>query len=186
MDDVFYTYNDVLSHNIRDINYLKQYDGVEVSHKNNQITVKFPTASIDNTLFFNNFILPRHALLNANLKQYQNDFAIEPIYNKCAHIVPQSKDPYSLVFDLSACPDSHLGFYQIKNNISFDLFEQAVNTHGSIIDAYSYPKQLSGYDKINLLTNKYVTLFFNTKSKRTSVRLRRSLGGLIAYVGRNT
>ncbi len=182
MDDIFFSYNTVLSHNQRDIDQLKQYEEVKVKYAENwKINVTFPKASIDNTLFFTNFILPKHALTDVNLEQYQKNFAIEPVYNKCARIVPQATDQYSLVFDLSACSDSHLWFYQIKNNISFDIFEDAVNTHGSIIDAYTYPKQLSGYIQEKLLTNKYMTLFFNTKSKRTSVRLRRSLWWFINY-----
>lgn len=187
-NDIFYTYNDILSHNNWDISYIKQYKEVTVSQTDNgNIKVDFPIASVDNTLFFNNFILPRHALFDADIKKYQNNFAMNPIYNKCWRIVPQSTDQYSLVFDLSACDDTHLWFYQIKNSISFDLFEEAVNSHGSIIDAYTYPKQASGYVEEKLLTNKYMTLFFNTKSKRTSVRLRRSLGWFLSYnINRDT
>jgi len=182
LDDIFFTYNDILTHNDRDIPHLAQYEKVIVSNTDNgKIQITFPTASTDNTLFFTNYILPRHALFDIDLKTYQKLFAIEPVYNQCARIMPQSTDQYSLVFDLSACKDSHLGFYQIKNTNSFDQFAEAVNTHWSIIDAYTHPVQLSWYVQKNLLSNKYITLFFNTKSRKTSVRLRRSLAWLISY-----
>lgn len=180
IEDVFYTYNDILSHNLWDIPHVAQYEEVKVSQENDgSLSVTFPTASADNTFFFTNYILPRHALFDADLGRYQKNFAIEPVYNKCARIMPQSTDQYSLVFDLSSCEDSHLWFYQIKNTNSFDQFNEAVNLHGSIVDAYVYPEQASGYVKTDLMTNKFLTLFFNTKSKKTSVRLRRSLGGFI-------
>ena len=63
----------------------------------------------------------------------------------------------------------------------FDQFEETVNAHVSIVDAYVYPAQASGYVEKHLLSNKYVTLFFNTESRKTSVRLRRSLGGFVKY-----
>jgi ABC-type transport system substrate-binding protein len=109
LDDVFFTYNDILTDNNWAIPQLEQYTNVEVSNADDgQVLVTFPSASTDNTLFFTNFILPRHALFDTDLKSYQKLFAIEPVYNQCGRIMPQSTDPYSLVFDLSSCADSSL------------------------------------------------------------------------------
>lgn len=180
LEDVFFTYNDILVHNLWGISYLDQYAEVQVSTTEDaKIQVVFPSPSVDNALFFTNFALPRHVLFDADIKTYQKVFAVEPVYNKCARIVPQTTDPYSLVFDLSSCEESSLGFYQIKNTNSFEQFAQAVNTHGSIIDAYEHPTQLSWYIPQKLSTNQYVTLFFNTQSKKSSVRIRRSLAWFI-------
>jgi len=81
--------------------------------------------------------LPQHALIEPNLDMYQQSFAIEPVYNNCAKIKSQSTDQYSLIFDLSNCDNTNLGFYQIKNTISFDEFKNGIiNGNGSIVDAY--------------------------------------------------
>jgi len=180
LDDIFFSYNDVLSHNIWNIPALNKYGEIEVSQSNDgKLKVVFSQASIDNTLFFTNYVLPRHALFSADLTNYQKDFSITPVYTNCAHIMPQSTDQYSLVFDLSNCEDSYLWFYQIKNAISFEDFENAVSLNGSIIDAYLGPTALSGYNQKYLLSNKMAAIFFNTKSQKTRVRIRRALGGLI-------
>jgi len=180
LDDVFFTYNDILSHNIWNIPYLDIHWDVKVSQTTSQnIKVEFPKASVDNTVFFTNYILPRHILLEKKVDYYKNVFSREPIYTNCARIVSQNTDPNSLVFDLSSCEDTYLWYYQLKNTNSFEQLEQSVDLNASIVDAYIYPDQASGYVQTDLMTNKFVTLFFNTKSKKTSVRLRRSLWWLI-------
>ncbi|HRU50558.1 MAG TPA: hypothetical protein P5155_03555, partial [Candidatus Absconditabacterales bacterium] len=146
----------------------------------NKVKVVFENSSEDNSLFFANYILPKHALLSPNIDMYQQSFAIEPVYSNCAKIKSQSTDQYSLIFDLSDCKDTNLGFYQIKNTISFNNFKESINQlNGSIIDAYIGDENLKGYQTINLESNRLVTLFFNTKSEKMTVRLRRALGGLI-------
>jgi hypothetical protein len=75
-----------------------------------------------------------------------------------------------------------LGFYQIKNAISFDTFrEWIINGNGSIVDAYIGDENLKWYETISIESNKLVSLFFNTNSDKMTVRLRRSLWGLINY-----
>jgi len=180
LDDIFFTYNDVLSHNIWSIPYLDIHTDVKVSQtKNANIKVEFSKISVDNTVFFTNYILPRHILLDQKIDYYKNIFSRDPIYTNCARIVSQNTDPNSLVFDLSSCEDTYLWYYQLKNTDSFEQLKQSVDLNASIIDAYIYPDQASGYIQADLITNKFVTLFFNTNSKKASVRLRRSLWGLI-------
>jgi ABC-type transport system substrate-binding protein len=124
IDDVYFTYNDIIKNNTLDIPYLKAYSDVDISMEENKIKIVFKNSSEDNTLFFTSYILPKHALINPNVDMYQQSFAIEPVYNNCAKIKSQSTDQYSLIFNLADCDDTNLGFYQIKNAISFDTFRE--------------------------------------------------------------
>ncbi|HKL44258.1 MAG TPA: hypothetical protein VJ892_03190 [Candidatus Absconditabacterales bacterium] len=182
IDDVFFTYNEIIKSNKLGIPYLDFYKDIEVELEGNKIKIVFKNSSEDNTLFFTNYILPKHALIEPNLDMYQQSFAIEPVYNNCAKIKSQSTDQYSLIFDLSNCEDTNLGFYQIKNTTSFDNFKKGIQEgNGSIVDAYEGNENLKGYEEINLESNKLITVFFNTKDSKMKVRLRRALGGLIMH-----
>ncbi len=182
IDDIFFTYEEIIKKNVFKLPYLEKYSNISVEMDAWKLKVTFTNSSEDNTLFFTNYILPKHALLSPNVEMYQQSFAIEPVYNNCAKIKSQSTDQYSLIFDLSDCKDTNLWFYQIKNTISFDNFKESVNQmNGSIIDAYIGDENLKWYQNINLESNKLVTLFFNTKSEKMTVRLRRSLWWLINH-----
>jgi len=176
LEDVFFTYNDILKHNVWWIPTLNKYEQIEISQtEDGKVKVFFPESSTDNNVFFTNYILPRHALFDTKLDEYQKSFSIEPVYTNCAHIMPQNTDQYSLIFDLSNCPNSPLWFYQIKNTVSFKDFVDTVNLNWSIVDAYFGDQQVSWYNKVNLTTNKVTMVFFNTNSQKTRVRLRRAL-----------
>ncbi len=181
IEDVFFTYDEIIRHNSFKLTHLDKYSDISVEMEWNKVKVVFENSSEDNSLFFTNYILPKHALLSPNIDMYQQSFAIEPVYNNCAKIKSQSTDQYSLIFDLSDCKDTNLWFYQIKNTISFDNFKESINQlNWSIIDAYIGDENLKWYQTINLESNKLVTLFFNTKSEKMTVRLRRALWWLIA------
>ena len=181
IEDVFFTYEEIIKNNSFEIEYLKKYSNINVEMEGDKVKVVFENSSEDNSLFFTNYILPKHALLAPNIEMYKQSFAIEPIYNNCAKIKSQSTDQYSLIFDLSDCKDTNLWFYQIKNAISFDSFKESTNQlNWSIIDAYIWDENLKWYQTINLESNKLITLFFNTKSEKMTVRLRRALWWLIA------
>ena len=97
---------------------------------------------------------------------------MKPVYTNCANLVADSSDPYSLIFNLVNCPDTNLNFYQVKDTQTFDAFR---NNPSPMIDAYVGMETLNGYIPENLLTNKLVTVFFNTNSKKLYVRTRRVL-----------
>ncbi len=182
IEDIYFTYNDIIKINKFDLPYLEAYADIEVEMEENKLKVVFKNSSEDNTLFFTNYILPKHALLDPNLELYQQSFAIEPVYNNCAKIKSQSTDQYSLIFNMAGCTDTNLWFYQIKNAISFDEFKKWITEwNGSIIDAYIWSENLKWYTNINLESNKLVTLFFNTNSDKMTVRLRRALWWLINH-----
>ncbi|PID34758.1 MAG: hypothetical protein CR971_01585 [candidate division SR1 bacterium] len=182
LDDIFFTYKKILVDNTLGIKHLDEYSSISVSKEGNKIKVIFPQKNRDNTLFFTNYILPEHALIEPNIDMYQQSFALEPVYTNCAKIQSQSTDQYSLIFDLTQCKDTHIGFYQIKNLQSIDHLEDTIKKKGkSIIDAYENTTVFKGYTGVQLRTDKYITIFFNTQSPKLLVRTRRALGGLIHH-----
>lgn len=182
LNDIYFTYHDIVYKNVFGLKLLEVYKNIEVVLEGAQVRVTFPSASPDNTFFFTNYILPQHALVNPSIEYYKQSFAIEPVYNNCAKIMSQTTDQYSLIFDLSNCEDTNLGFYQIKNMQSFENFKTSAQAwKQSMIDIYSYPEQLPWYVNKNLLTNKLVTIFFNTNSDNLRVRVRRAIWGMIKY-----
>jgi len=162
---------------------LTQYNTVNITKDvNNTLKVSFPTSSSDNILFFTNYVLPKHMLINAELADYKEIFAFKPVYTNCANLVGQSTDKYSLIFNLVNCNQSNLNFYQVKNAISFDEFKTAIaNWENSIIDAYVGDETLPGYVAQKTLTNQLMSVFFNTRSDKLRVRGRRVLWGLIKH-----
>ncbi|MEI6672098.1 MAG: hypothetical protein WCL02_01740 [bacterium] len=125
MEDIYFTYNEILRNNTWNIPALNQYATITlVKDANNTLKVTFPNASSDNILFFTNYILPRHILINTDLHDYTSLFAFKPVYTNCSNLVSQSNDEYSLVFNLVNCNQTNLNFYQVKNMISFETFKK--------------------------------------------------------------
>lgn len=181
LDDILFTYQDVIIKNKRWIRTLTPYKDIVISKESEtSLKVSFPTASIDNKLFFTQYILPKHILNDFDFQSYRELFAIQPIYTNCANIVSQTSDQYSLIFNLVNCGDTNLNFYQIKNHLSFDTFKTTIEEKkSSIVDVYLWEETFPGYEQHNLLTNKIVTVFFNTNSDKLRVRTRRALWWLI-------
>jgi hypothetical protein len=180
LEDIFFTYQEIIKKNIRNIKSLNTYTDVIVSKEEDKIKVVFPQWSIDNQLFFTNYILPKHALIDDSIENYQQNFSIEPIFSNCGKIMPQVADPYSLIFDLSNCTDTNLWFYQVKNLESIEKFTDNISQWKlSIVDAYVNSQQLDVYITKNLLSTNLMAIFFNTKSEKTRIRLRRALWWLI-------
>lgn len=183
LEDIYFTYTDILRNNMWKLSSLTQYNTITTEKDvNNTLKVTFPTASSDNILFFTNYILPKHVLTNTQLADYKSMFAFNPVYTNCANLVSQSKDEYSLVFNIVNCPQSNLNYYQVKNTISFDSFHDDIQAWWkSIIDAYVWDETLVWYEAQKILTNKLITVFFNTRSEKLHVRGRRVLWGLIKH-----
>lgn len=183
IDDIFFTYDEIIRNNKWNLNALDSYKDLIIS-KNPDATVKvsFDAPAKEHILFFGNYILPQHILKDYDLASYKSVFWTRPVYTNCANVVGDSKDPYSLIFNLANCPDTNLNFYQIKNTLSFDNLRLSVVWGGeSLVDAYVGVQNLPGYQIQQLMTNKLVTVFFNTRSDKLRVRTRRWLGGLIKH-----
>lgn len=181
-EDIFFTYNDIIKENKRNLDGLKWYKDILVSRDVAwKIQISFPNKSQDNVLFFLNYLLPKHILANYTLDDYKWVFATQPVYTNCSNLMSQTKDPHSLIFNLVNCEDSYLNFYQIKNTLSFENLKNTIEMwNWSIIDVYEWPN-LKWYNKIPILTNKLVTIFFNTNSDKLSIRTRRVLWWLIKH-----
>ena len=183
IDDIYFTYKNIIIDNMRDIPTLSTYNDITIE-KTSDISLKliFPKRSIDNKLFFTYSILPRQILADKTFDYYRTEFAQKPIYTKCAQLKPQSNDLNSLIFDVSKCDQTYLGFYQIKNVNTFDAFkaDHTINNK-SIVDAYQDGDELEWYIGQPIITHAYTTMFFNTNASKMGVRLRRALAGLINY-----
>lgn len=168
IDDVYFTYNSIIKSNMWQLTNLAAYKDISIEKlPNNSLKVSFAKKSVDNSLFFSQFILPKHILENTDFTYYTTTFARNPVYTNCSSIKSQATDDYSLIFDMKNCQDTNLGFYQIKNLESYDKFVQNTpDPSASIIDAYIGHGQLAGYVTKDLISNNYVTLFFNTKSEK--------------------
>ncbi len=125
IDDLYFTYNELIRNNKRKLLPLTQYNTIEVTKDTaTSLMIKFPTTSPDNKVLFTYYILPVHVLKDKNFQDYKSLYAFSPVYTNCASILPQTKDEFSLIFNLVNCPSSHLNFYQVKNLISFEQFQQ--------------------------------------------------------------
>ena len=183
IEDIFFTYDEIIRKNRREISSLNTWNSVIVSLEDDKVKVAFPTISDDNFRFFTNAILPKHVVNSMDLETYKNYFSVDPITDGCAKIMPQSKDVNSLIFDLNDCEDTNFAYYQIKNYDSFEDFENFLRwkNQKSIVDAYNSPYSLEWFTGQNVLTSKLLWVFFNTDSWKANVRLRRSLWWLIYH-----
>jgi len=183
IEDVFFTYDEILRKNRRSISSLNTWNSVKVSLEDGKVNVSFPTATPDNSNFFVNAILPKHIVGPMSLDTYMDYFALTPVTNWCAKIMSQTKDASSLIFDVNACEDTKFAYYQIKNYWSFENFEKFLEwkNEKAIVDAYSSIYSLEWFTGQNVLTSKLLWVFFNTDSWKANVRLRRSLWWLIYH-----
>ena len=180
LDDVYFTYDHIIRQNAWDIKTLKTYQEIQISQENDKLKIVFPTSTTDNNYFFSFYILPKHVLEHANSDMYKKIFAANPVTSGCGKIAPKSSDSQSLVFDLTKCEDTNLAFYQIKNYNGFDTLAKSVlEGKNTLVDTYANQVTLEGYQKLNIIKSQILTLFFNTKSERMKVRLRRALWWLI-------
>lgn len=183
IEDVFFTYDEIIRKNRRDIQSLNVWNSVSVSLEDWKVKVVFPTISSDNINFFTNAILPRHIVSSMDIAMYKDYFSVSPVTNWCAKIMSQTKDVNSLIFDLNDCNDTNFAYYQVKNYESFDDFENFLKWKNkkAIVDAYSSIYGLEWFTWQNVLTSKLLWVFFNTDSWKANIRLRRSLWWLIYH-----
>ena len=183
IEDIFFTYDEILRKNRWWIASLNTWSTVKVSLEDGKVNVTFPTVSPDNANFFINAILPKHVVESMNLDTYRDYFALVPVTDWCAKIMPQSKDVNSLIFDVNACEDTKFAYYQVKNYGSFENFESFLEwkNEKAIVDVYSSMYGLEWFTWQNVLTSKLLWVFFNTDSGKANVRLRRSLWWLIYH-----
>lgn len=174
IDDIYFTYSDIIKSNVFQIQDLSIYNNLDVYKPlDDVIKIKFPAASIDNQLFFDNFILPQHALTGKDLAYYQTEFANNIIKNSCWEIKKDNIDNNSLIFNLSGCVDLNKQFYQIKKFSSIESLNEEMDKLNSLVDFASYSElsdQISGYDVYNHPNNKFLIMFMNVNNVSSDIR----------------
>ena len=81
IEDIFFTYDEILRKNRRGIPSLNTWNSVTVSLEDGKVKVSFPTISSDNINFFTNAILPKHIVDSMDLETYKNYFSLAPVTN---------------------------------------------------------------------------------------------------------
>jgi len=178
INDIYFTYNSILKENLRWVAGLESFQNIEVKKNEDlkSISVKFPTSSIDNNIFFTNYILPAHVLAENSMENYITSFSQNPIKTWCGSLQRSNTDYQSLIFDLSQCPDNYIKYYQVKNFNNFQEFANYVKKNGkSIIDLYISDELLDWFKDNKIILNKFITIFFNTSSDKFNNETRKSL-----------
>lgn len=174
LDDVLYTYEEILQNNTWELPFGKQYEGITIQKlSQNSLSVSFPRSSKDNTNFFTHPILPVHIVRNMDRNTFTKRFAQSPITDGCA-TVNGSSDTKSLVFDLIDCRQSWLQFYQVKKTSASELQENP-----GIIDMTIGWEAIPGYTTGTLVTNDYLWLFFNMQQGKLNIYGRKNVIALL-------
>lgn len=176
LNDVYFTYRTILAENYWNIPSLDPYKNINVlADETGTLEVIFPQASIDNMIFFTNFILPAHLLANKSLENYITSFYDAPIGTNCGRLHPSPNDIQSMVFDLSLCEQTLLKYYQVKQFPDTQALESYLLWKKHEIDLVFSDVKHDAYQQNQVILNKFMTVFFNTKSNLVSVQLRREL-----------
>jgi hypothetical protein len=93
-----------------------------------KLRISFPSASIDNSRFFLNPILPAHVLENKTLDYYRSRFAVAPVGSSCAKVSRSTNDASSILFDTSHCEFLMSNRFQIKQFQSLSELELYIET----------------------------------------------------------
>ncbi len=177
LQDVYFTYHDILKNNIWNISFLKIYSNIKVKWSSDKtfIKVSFPYPSKDNLIFFTNFILPYHKLKNLTLNQYISEYWLNPVVSNCGRLTINKKDSNSILFDLSNCKDIYLKKYQYKYFSSELAFKKYISSQTKkIVDYYMWNHKFSWYDLKKFIYNNYIVIFFNSLSKNIDYNFKKS------------
>lgn len=176
-EDIFFTYNEIIKNNSWDRKTLEWYKNTEITLLSwDKVMIEFQKWSIDNQIFFTNYILPKHILKWANLDQYISIYSKTPVFSNCWTIQPNSNDYQSIVFDLTNCEDTYIKYYQLKKfeNIN-DFKNYSKESKKNIVDSYIWQEVVDWFKWNNVVLNKYITLFFNSNSTKLNSQIKRTL-----------
>jgi len=184
LNDILFTYKTILKDNYWDLSSLNSFRNVWVSPDAEAwtITVTFPNPSIDNMIFFTNFILPSHILANKSFEEYVSTFYQEPITSTCVELQKSTRDTTNTVFDLSNCSTTLLKYYQVKTFETQNESIEYVTNNPDTIDMIFSDIPFEWYDQNKVILNKFTTLFLNTANPRMTKWLRKNIAGLFNAV----
>ncbi len=178
IEDVFFTYSSLLKNNTWNLEQFSNYKNINIQVDGTQLIVSFPNASIDNMIFFTNFVLPEHILANQTFEFYTSVFAQNPISSGCAVLQTWENDSNSAIFDLWACEESSIKFYQVKYFPNTSDLVSYTNTDASNIDIVLTANQLEWFTPQQYISNKFSVVFVNTEKNRSNT-LRSNLVSII-------
>ncbi|MBS8121918.1 hypothetical protein [Candidatus Vampirococcus lugosii] len=177
-DDIFFTYNELIKNNIRNISSLNSFSNLEIQDQGDFIKIIFPNGSKDNEIFLSNFILPRHLLKGKDVTYYVENYSNNPIGSNCATFRQSTSDKDSIIFDMNNCDESFVMNYQVKNFDSFEDF-QKYQKNSDLIDLYIGNDLLNGFRNNKVILNNFVSIFFNVEADNVSSNIRRTISQII-------
>jgi len=178
VEDVFFTYSTLLKENVRNLPQFTNYKNINIQIDGTQLIFSFLDASIDNMIFFTNFVLPEHILANQEYDFYTTVFAQNPVSSWCAKLQAWQNDVNSAIFDLSLCDETSIKFYQVKYFSGYQELNTYIGTDAADIDIALTQNSLDWFWIQQYITNKFSMVFINTQ-KNSSTKLRSSLIGII-------
>ncbi len=185
VEDVYFTYVTLLGENVWNLPYLEKYQNITSKVDGSEIRFTFPSSSIDNMIFFTNFILPQHVLANQEYTRYTSNFANTLTSSTCVQLDTWWSDVRSAIFDLSQCDDFNLKFFQVKFFDDLKWISNYSQENTSSIDLVYSDVEIEWYDKVKWISNKFSTLFFNTSDGKLNQKQRNYLARLFIDVNEN-
>lgn len=174
IEDVYFTYQNILKDNARNQEALASYKSIGIDINESELIFTFPNASIDNRLFFTNFILPEHILANRDYEFYTTTYLQQPVHSECASLQTGKNDETSAVFDLWWCSDSTLRYYQVKYFDSLKSVGEYIKNNDNL-DLITTDASLPDYEEVQYVANKFVSVFMNTERPQLIQWLRKQL-----------
>lgn len=180
LKDIFFTYNDIIVKNDWALTTLQNYQNIVINYTDKYLEVIFPYPSIDNQIFFTNYILPQHALSQTSIDSYITNYWSNPVISWCAKLESNNNDSSSVVFNLEKCPRTYIKYYQVKQfNDENSLKKYLSSSRSQILDVVNYQDNIDWFVPNKFILNKFLTIFFNTSSPTLPLELRKSLAQLI-------
>ena len=166
LNDIYFTYNDIIKNNSLNLNYPIVNDLKSVTKDWNTVKVIFNQASINNNSFFQNYILPEYVLKDVSKNFYISDYSQKDINSTCVSLDLKSNFKTNLILDYSKCPNYYINKYQfnfyknLKQLSKFLTWETSIDIYNwySNIDKDKYSKH-----SINLKIR--YAMFWNTKKQ---------------------
>jgi hypothetical protein len=180
LGDVYFTYASIIQDNYWNIPELENFKNITVDLVDGKVEVVFPQATIDNMIFFTNFILPQHLLANSPLETYTTTFATSPVGTSCATMSVSERDTQSIIYSFESCADIPIKFYQVKQLPDTPTLLRYATENKRNITLLMDTYRLEGFRHNPIILNKYATAFFNTESPKLPVILRAKLAWWIS------
>ncbi len=181
IEDVYFTYNTILKDNVWNVDSAEPYKNISIQVDWSQLIFNFPSESIDNMIFFTNFILPQHILANRDYDFYTETFARNVVNSSCSALQLSENDLGSVIFDLSDCEDYPIKFYQVKYFPDTETLWSYVESNPENIDLMTHDLS-DQFTENHYITSQITTAFFNTSSDKNTKNIREYTANLLKQI----